>query len=126
MARKDPVQRLEEHQRDLLHHREARSDPLYQAREQQINNAHRQHAHSNRHSSLRALNYQPHNFYNTTSIGLMNVLCSNCGAFKFEKETDSLCCSKGNVKLDELPPLQAFLLLLYEGISSNSKHFLVV
>ena len=51
----------------------------------------------------------------------MNVLCSNCGAFKFGKETDSFCCSKGNVKSDELPPLQAFLLHLYEGIS---KHFL--
>ena len=34
MAREDPVQRLEEHQRDLLHRREARSDPQYQAREQ--------------------------------------------------------------------------------------------
>ena len=124
MAREDPVQRLEEHQRDLLHRREARSDPQYQAREQQINNTRRQHAHSSRHSNLRALNYQPHNFYNTTGIGAMSLLCSNCGAFKFEKETDSLCCSKGNVKLDEFPPVQAFLQHLYQGIDSNSKHFL--
>ena len=71
-----------------------------------------------------ALNYQPHNFYNTTGIGAMSLLCSNCGAFKFEKETDSLCCSKGNVKLDEFPPVQAFLQHLYEGIDSNGKHFL--
>ena len=54
----------------------------------------------------------------------MSLLCSNCGAFKFEKETDSLCCSKGNVKLDEFPPVQAFLQHLYEGIDSNGKHFL--
>ena len=113
MAREDPVQRLEEHQRDLLHCREARSDPQYQAREQQINNTRRQHAHSSRHSSLRALNYQPHNFYNTTGIGAMSLLCSNYGAFKFEKEPDSLCCSKGNVKLDEFPPVQASLQHLY-------------
>ena len=104
MAQEDPVLRLEEHQRDLLHRREARSDPQYQAREPHINNARRQHAHS---SSLRALNYQPHNFYYTTGIGAMSLLCSNCGAFKFEKETDSLCCSKGNVKLDEFPPVHA-------------------
>ena len=107
-----------------MHRREARSDPQYQAREQQINNARRQHARSSRHSSLRALSYQPHNFYNTTSIGTMSLLCSNCGAFEFEKETDSLCCSKGNVKLDEFPQVQAFLLHLYEGIDSNGKHFL--
>ena len=80
MAREDPVQRLEEHQRDLLHRREARSDPQYQAREQHINSARRQHAHSSRHSSLRALNYQPHNFHNTTGISAMSLLCSNCGA----------------------------------------------
>ena len=82
MARQDPVQRMEEQQRDCLRRTEARSDPQYQAREQQINNARRQHACNSRHSSLRALNYQPHNFSNTTGIGAMSLLCSNCGAFK--------------------------------------------
>ena len=47
-----------------------------------------------------------------------------CGALKFEKETDSLCCSKGNVKLDGFPQLQPFLQHLYEGTDNNSKHFL--
>ena len=38
VARQNPVQRMEEWQRNLLHHREARSDPEYQAHEQQVNN----------------------------------------------------------------------------------------
>ena len=54
----------------------------------------------------------------------MSALCSNCGTFKFKKETDSLCCSKGHVKLDEFPQVQAFLQHLYESIGSNSKHCL--
>ena len=48
MARENTVQRMEEQQQDLLHHREARSDPQYQAREQQINNMHRQQVGSSR------------------------------------------------------------------------------
>ena len=68
MARENPVQRMEEQQRDLLHHREARSDPDYQAREQQLNNMRRQQVHSSRQASFRALNYQPDNFNNTTDI----------------------------------------------------------
>ena len=107
-----------------MHHREARSDPQYQAREQQINNTRRQQVRSSRQASLRALQYQPQNFYNTTDIGTMSLQCSNCSALKFEKETDSLCCSKGNVQLDEFPQVQTFLQHLYEGIDSNGKHFL--
>ena len=80
VARGDPAQRYEEQQRDLQHHREARSDPQYQAREQQINNMHRQQVRNSREASLRALHYQPHNFYNTTGIGTMTSRCSNCGA----------------------------------------------
>ena len=125
MARENPVQRLEEQQRDLLHHREARSDPQYQACEQQINNTHRQQVHSSsRQASLRALQYQPQNFYNTTDIGTMSLQCLNCGALKFERETDSLCCSKGNVRLDEFLQVQPFLQHLYERTDSNGKHFL--
>ena len=41
VARENPVQRMDEQQRDLLHHREARSDPEYQTREQHINNMRR-------------------------------------------------------------------------------------
>ena len=100
---------MEEQQRDLLHHREARSDPDYQAREQQVNNMRRQQMRSSRQASLRALNYQPENFNNTTDIGTLSIQCSNCGALKFERETDSLCCSKGNVQLDKFPQVQPFL-----------------
>ena len=54
----------------------------------------------------------------------MSSLCSNSGALKFEKETDSLCCLKGKVQLDEFPHPRPFLQHLYEGIDSNGKHFL--
>ena len=116
---------MEEQQRDLLHHREARSDPDYQACEQQLNNMHRQQVRSSRQASLKALNYQPDNFNNTidryryTKFAMFK-LC----ALKFERETDSLCCSKGNVQLEEFPQVQPFLQHLHEGTDSNGKHFL--
>ena len=108
MARENPDQRIEERQWDLLHHRVARSDPDYQAREQHINNMRRQQVRGSRQASLRALNYQSDSFNNTTDVGTLSIQCSNCGALKFERETDLLCCSKGNVKLDEFPQVQAF------------------
>ena len=55
---------------------------------------------------------------------MLSLQCSNCGALKFEKETDSLCCSKGKVQLDVFPQPQPFLQHLYEGVDSNGKHFL--
>ena len=109
VARDNPVHRIEEQQWDLLHHREALSDPDYQAREQQVNNMRRQQVRSSRQASLRALNYQPENFNNTTDVDTLSIQCSNCGALKFERETDSLCCSKGNVQLHEFPQVQPFL-----------------
>ena len=124
MARENPVQRMEEQQRDLLQHREARSDPEYQACEQHINNMRRQQMRSSRQASFRALNYRPEHFYNTTDIGTLSLQCSNCGALKFKRETDSLCCSKGNVQLEEFPQVQPFLQHLYEGRDSDGKHFL--
>ena len=54
----------------------------------------------------------------------MSWQCSNCGALKFNKETDGLCCSKGKVQLDQFPQPHPFLQHLYEGIDSNGKHFL--
>ena len=83
-----------------MQHREARSDPEYQTCEQHINNMRRQQVRSSRQASFRVLSYQPEHFYNTTDIGTLSLQCSNCGALKFERETDSLCCSKGNVQLD--------------------------
>ena len=102
-AREDPAQRYEEQQRDLQHHRDTRSDPESCAREHQLNNARRQQIRSGRLPSFRALHYQPDNFSNTTDIGTLSLQCSNCGTLKFEKETDSLCCSKGKVQLNEFP-----------------------
>ena len=51
--------------------------------------------------SPKPLHYQPDNFYNTTNIGSLSLLYSNCGALTFDNETDSLCCSKGNVEVDD-------------------------
>ena len=124
MAREDPIRRMEQQQRDLLQHRQARADPEYRAQEQQVNNARRQQVRAGRQASLRALNYQPDNFVTTTSVGLLSVECQNCGALKFLKEIEGFCCSKGNVKLDEFPQPQPFLQHLYEGTDSDGKHFL--
>ena len=55
---------------------------------------------------------------------MLSLQCLNCGALKFEKETDLLCCSKGKVQLDAFPQPQPFLQYLYEGVDSNGKHFL--
>ena len=124
VAREDPVRRMEQQQRDLIQHREARADPQYSAQEQQVNNARRQQVRTGIQANFRALNYQPDNFVNTTSVGLLSVRCQNCGALKFSKETDRFCCSKGNVKLDVFPQPQPFLQRFYEGTDSDSKHFL--
>jgi len=110
-----------ERQRDLQHHQEARSDPEYRTSEQMTNNMRRQQVRHSRDASFRALNYEPDTFHNTTGIG---TISSNCGALKFDKETDGLCCSKGKVQLDQFPQPHHFLQHLYEGIDSNSKHFL--
>ena len=124
VARRDPVTRMNEQQSDQERRREARTDPQYRALEQQTNNTRHQQVREGRQASLRALNYQPDNFLNTTSVGLLNVQCQKCGALKFNKETEGLCCSKGNVKLDAFPQLQPFLQHLYEGTDSEGKHFL--
>ena len=124
MARRDPVTRIIEQQSDQQRRRASRTDPQYRAIEQQTNNTRRQQVREGRRASLRALNYQADNFLNTTSVGLLNVQCQKCGALKFNKETEGLCCSKGNVKLDAFPQLQPFLQHLYEGTDSEGKHFL--
>ena len=124
VAREDPVRRMEQQQQDLIQYQEARADPQYSAQEQQANNARRQQVRAGIQANFRALNYQPDNFVNTTSVGLLSVQCQICGALKFSKETDGFCCSKGNVKLDAFPQPQPFLQHLYEGTDSDSKHFL--
>ena len=58
-------------------------------------------------------------------FGRLSIRCSNYGALKFEKETELLCCSKGNVKLDAFPQPQPFLQHLYDGVDSDGKHFLI-
>ena len=92
--------------------------------EQQTNTTRRQQVRGTRQPSFRGLHYEPANFLNTTDIGTLSVQCSDCGALKFEKETNSVCCSKGKVQLDAFPQLQPFLQHLYEGIDSDGKHFL--
>ena len=89
-----------------------------------MNNTRRQQVSASRLPSLMAINYQPATFYNTTDIGTLSVECSHCGALKFPGETESFCCSKGNVQLEPFPQPQPFLQHLYEGTDSDSKHFL--
>ena len=115
---------MDEQQSDQQRRRETRADPEYRATEQQMNNTRRQQVRQGRQASLRALNYRADNFVNATSVGLLNVECQNCGALKFNKETDGLCCSKGNVKLDAFPQLQPFLQHLYEGTNSKANVFI--
>ena len=123
-ACENPVLRIQEQQWDLQCHRQARSHPEYQQNEQQLRSSHRQQVCDSRQPTFRALQYQSENFYNTTDVGSLSINCCNCGALKFAKETESFCCSKGDVRLDEFPQLQPFLKHLYEGIDSNGKHFL--
>ena len=118
VSRENPDLRRAEQQRD------ARSDPQYRAQEQQNNNTRRQQVRDGRQASFRALNYNANDFCNTTNVGTLSVKCSNCGAIKFPMETESLCCSKGNVQLDAFPQPPVFLQHLYEGVDSNGKHFL--
>ena len=121
-SRLDPERRTEQ-ERDTAARRLSRQDPHRRIEEQQINNAQCQ-VRGSRLASLRALNYEADNFHNTTNVGTLNVECLNCGAIKFPMETASLCCSKGNVKLDAYPQPQPFLQHLYEGTNSDGKHFL--
>ena len=66
----------------------------------------------------------PHNFLKVTDVGRLSVECTHCGALKYEGETESLCCMKGNVQLESFPQPQPLLQHLYEGVDSNGKHFL--
>ena len=123
-ARLEPTTRREERQHDQPQHQLARADPLYRAQEQQMENTERHQVHASTHPSFRGLNYQPHNFFSTTDVGTLSIECSHCDALKFPGETESLCCSKGNVQLEPFPQPQPFLLHLYEGTDSDGKHFL--
>ncbi|GBM12238.1 hypothetical protein AVEN_37365-1 [Araneus ventricosus] len=57
-------------------------------------------------------------------IGSMSWKCPFCGAQKSEAETSGLCCSNGNVSLQELPQLPKPLKSLMEGNDPKSKEFL--
>jgi hypothetical protein len=57
-------------------------------------------------------------------IGLMNVVCTHCGALKWKGEPPGLCCSNGKVKLPNLLPPVEPLKSLMSGESPQSKHFL--
>ena len=122
VVREDPIRRMEQQQQNLIQHQVARTDPQYNAQEQQVNNARRQQVHVGRQATFRAVNSQPDNSVNTTSVGLLSVECQKCVALKFVKET---CCLKGNVKLDEFPQPQPFLQHLYEGTDSKQQILLI-
>ena len=87
-------------------------------------NARRQQVSASTRFSFRILNYQPDNFTNTNDVGTLSVKCAQCGALKFEGDTESFCCLKGNVQLESFPYPQPLLLHLYEGTNDDSRHFL--
>jgi len=59
------------------------------------------------------------------SLCFINYNLNVCwNTLKFEQETESLCCLKGNVQLGSFPQPQPPLQHLYEGVDSNGKHFL--
>ena len=115
LAREDPATRREEQQQNTAAYQQTRADPRYRAHKQQANTTRRQQVRASTHPSFRGLNYQPHNFFNTTDVGALSVECTHCGTLKFTEEMESLCCLNGNVQLEAFPQPQSFLRHLYEG-----------
>jgi len=54
------------------------------------------------------------------AIGLMNVVCQYCKAFKFKNETLGLCSASGQVKLTPLVPPPEPILSLVSGNGPDS------
>jgi hypothetical protein len=74
-----------------------------------------------------AFNYNVEIYYSSqqiVAIGIMNVACQYCKAFKFKNEADGLCCSSGQVKLTPLIPPPEPLHSLVSSNGPDSKYFL--
>ena len=119
----DPERRREEQTRNTTARRRVHEeDPQHCAQEQQINNARRQQVRASRLTNFRALNYQPENFVNTTSFGLLtDVECPNCGALKKLKDFVAQKAMSNKMYSNNH---HHFLQHLYEGTGSDSNHFL--
>ena len=57
------------------------------------------------------------------SIGKMDIVCQDCGAWKFRKETASTCCGKGKVLLDPFPQPPEELHNLWHDNTSEARLF---
>lgn len=67
------------------------------------------------------INYSTHS---SVAIGIMDVLCIYCRAFKFKNEAPGMCCARGKVNLPALHAPPEPLSTLVAGDTSISKHFL--
>ena len=57
------------------------------------------------------------------SIGEMTHVCEYCGAYKFKRETSSLCCLNGKVVLPPFPTPPSVLMDLCYGETHAAKVF---
>ncbi|KAL8624599.1 hypothetical protein ACOMHN_045134 [Nucella lapillus] len=76
---------------------------------------------------MAALNYDstiPYSKLKDVNIGQMSIVCKHCGALKFKKEPQGMCCSNGKVRLPPLPDPPEPLKGLLAGTSQDSTHFL--
>ncbi|GAA0166267.1 hypothetical protein LIER_40160 [Lithospermum erythrorhizon] len=48
--------------------------------------------------------------------------CKHCGAYRFYRETNQICCSKGEIRLAE-SELHPYLVSLITGTDAKSKEF---
>ena len=57
------------------------------------------------------------------SLGDMTMVCEYCGAYKFKRETSSLCCLNGKVELAPFPTPPPVLMDLWYGETHADKVF---
>ena len=70
-----------------------------------------------------ALEYDPQSFQTEACLGEMRHVCA-CSAVRFSGEPPSICCSNGQVRLQQFPLPPEYLRQLYDGHHPHSQHFL--
>ena len=71
-----------------------------------------------------AINYDPIDFTNVTSIGRMDKICEHCGSRNFAEENKNICCNNGKVHLTPIPDPPDLIKSLLDGSHPDSGHFL--
>eukprot|EP00960_Hanusia_phi_P003191 94683-Hanusia_phi.AAC.1 len=51
-------------------------------------------------------------------------VCPHCQVVRFPGERPSICCDKGKIKLEPLPPVTDLLRTLLSRTTAESRHFL--